>query len=100
MGWNKAREELGLDPAENVRVTGDGMGQLLDGMPMAEYTQASLQPCSKCGRDPRMASSGRGSNMRVVEGVLVIDTICIDCLDPDEREKVFAEMGEHGDGSE
>lgn len=100
MGWNKARKELGLDRAESVRVTGEGLGQLMDGMPMAEYAQASLQPCNGCGRDPRETGGGRGVNMRIVEGVIVMDTICVDCLDPDEREEVLDDMKEGlGDGS-
>lgn len=92
MSWSEARKELGLDAAEEMRVRGEGSGSLLAGMPMSEYTQASLQPCMFCGADPREVGGGRGENMRVVAGVLVMDTVCLNCMDPDEAQEIVAQF--------
>lgn len=84
MTWSQARREQNLDKAETVSARGDGAHNLIDGMPASEYTQASLQPCVRCKRDPREAGAGKLLDMRRVEGVLVADTLCCDCMSEEE----------------
>jgi hypothetical protein len=86
MNWQKARDEEGLDKTEEVRARGDGANNIIAGIPMSEYTRASLQPCVRCKRDPRVAGAGKLLGIRQVEGVLVADTLCCDCMTPDELE--------------
>lgn len=92
--WELERQAQGLDKAEEVRMRGEGSSQLAEGIPMMEYTRASLQPCIRCGADPREAGLGIGLNRRVVAQVLVLDTICSNCLTDDERDQMNKDIAD------
>lgn len=95
--WELERQSQGLDEAEEVRIRGEGASQLAEGIPMMEYTRASLQPCVRCGVNPREGGLGIGINKRVVAQVIVMDTICANCLSPEEREAMERDLAEEGD---
>lgn len=101
--WELERQTRGLESAEKVRVTGQGAMDRADGIPLVEYTRASLQPCMRCGVDPREGGRGMGLNRRVVAQVLVMDTVCEKCLTDSEREQMDADIAaaeqEGDDGS-
>lgn len=85
MSWTEEQKRQGLDEAQPISTSGPGAtNHLVEGMPMAEYTRASLQPCLRCGRDAREGGAGTLTNIRVIELVLVADTICCDCMSEDE----------------
>ena len=88
MSWEQARREQKLDPAEAISTTGPGSLESLEGIPLAEYARASLQPCIRCGNQARASvEGGILVNMRVVDQVLVAETLCSDCMTDEEHDK-------------
>lgn len=56
--------------------------ELIDGIPVMEAaTKMGLGACVRCGKPPEQQQGGAMENVRIVDGVLLGDAICIACLE-------------------
>lgn len=74
-------------PKTTMRVEGSGAFDLVEGMPLAEYREVRMSQCLRCDINAQEGKAGVIISMRVVNGVIFCDTVCYDCLSPEERQE-------------